>query len=255
MTENEKPLVEDPEQDPVAHAEYLENIRKSYARYGPIRPAIVSRFGIIAGAGRKEAIPEWPEVDRKKTDERIKTKFDAYALAAMDNIHEQKSAAWWRKLIGKAAEEIEAGGVPTEEVCQAMIASFPLGEATIRRYIDPKYKMQVRQEAGRKSAQVRREKKAEEHPDDMVYGSAKDAPDLPAQQTEEVKKVLVGTLNITVPLQVALDVLGAVGSAGIVKSVNLSIDYDLSGLPPKKRKEISEAIAKMEETSAMVANP
>jgi len=164
LTGEEKALVVDPERDPVAHAEYLENIRKSYAKYGPIRPAIVSRFGILAGAGRKEAVPEWPEVDRKKTDERVKTKFDAYAFAAMDNIHEQKSASWWTILVTKAAETVEEEGTPTEEVCRVMIERFPLSEATTRRYIPDKFKQQVRVEAGKKSAEARREKKEAEVP-------------------------------------------------------------------------------------------
>ena len=142
-------------------------MRASYKDVGPISSVIETRFGIAAGNTRLKAIPEWPRKYKEVKDE-----LQHIRISLASNLHERKGAAWWEKIINKAAPLYEAEGIPRADICQAMVKGttvtkgtvsvevkgLGLSERTIMRYLHSEWKQPSKVEAGKKGGEEKREK-------------------------------------------------------------------------------------------------
>lgn len=121
----------------------IDDLRESFAKLGPIRPALVTKFGVAAGETRKKANPAWPEQVVN-----VKSFYDHLRLRAADNIHARKPVVWWTALLGEAGEELMKSGVKPGRITERLMQDFPLAERTILAYLPRKYKSTARVRAG-----------------------------------------------------------------------------------------------------------
>ncbi len=121
----------------------IDDLRESFAKLGPIRPALVTKFGVAAGETRKKANPAWP-----KQVVNVKSFYDHLRLRAADNIHARKPVVWWAALLGEAGEELMKSGVKPGRITERLMQDFPLAERTILAYLPRKYKSTARVRAG-----------------------------------------------------------------------------------------------------------
>jgi hypothetical protein len=149
----------------------IEDLRASYAKYGPLRKVVVTQFGIAGGETRKRAVPEWPEVRKDVAD-----LYDHLRLKASDNIQAVKPASWWEMVVNEAAKELAKKGVKPGDVAKRLVQDFPLSEKRVLFYLRPEFKQPERVRAGEASGSVRaaRTQSAEEGRES--YRSSKERP-------------------------------------------------------------------------------
>jgi len=116
----------------------IEELRESYKKYGAVRPIIRTKFGIASGETRKKAVEDWPEI----TDNKVQTYYDHLKLKAADNVHQIKSSEWWEGVLTEAGDELLKQGIKSGHIVEALKKDFPLSEASIRRYLPQRFKME-----------------------------------------------------------------------------------------------------------------
>jgi hypothetical protein len=140
-----------------AESEIIEDLRQSYKTEGPLRPVLKTKFGIASGETRLKAVASWPVLDmeKDKPSKAPKTFLDFLKLKAADNIHAEKPASWWEKLINQAAGEYRTAGTPLGEISTKLVDGFGLTKTKVDRYLHEEFKHPAKVRAGQASGEAR----------------------------------------------------------------------------------------------------
>jgi len=122
----------------------LDELRESYVKVGPIRPVIMTKYGLAAGENRKKAEPKWPEEFRQ-----VENRYEFLKLKVADNLAKPKPAQWHRDVLREAANELLKQGVKRGEILSRLEQEFGYSRASIYKYLPPEFKDPKRAAAGR----------------------------------------------------------------------------------------------------------
>lgn len=166
-------------------------LRQSYKVRGPLRKCIITPFGLAAGHLRKLAVPEWPELVLEK--DRCPDYYTHLQYAVADNLADRNRDAWWTKVLGEAARELEKQGVQPGDIANRIVKDFGLSTSRVYRYLPNEFKMKEKQVSpGRPQSPVFTPKtEPVAGPTESAAGPGVAAPEKVEEQPKEQRQVPV----------------------------------------------------------------
>lgn len=140
------------------HEAEVNMLRRSKESQGYIYPTLVDKatLEVIDGKHRKEADPNWPELQVEFKTPKDRLLYRIHANMARREVSRKERGAQLAEL----ALMLEDEGVPKDRIAQEVVKriSFFASESYVLSLLPSKYKAGEKREAGRRSAKVRQRK-------------------------------------------------------------------------------------------------